>query len=308
MPTSRAFEGERRHARTPRREFFAMTAARDYVLGLGSNLGSRVALLQAAIALLRTWAACEVTALSSVLQTAPIGPPQPHYLNQALRVRTPHQPEALWAQLAAIEDALGRTRTVRWGPRTIDVDVLWAPEPIRTASLQVPHRELERRWFALAGLLEVAPELTQRYAPVLAQLDVPPPSPFSGVAQLRQRREGDSLRVSVQAPDVADALALAAQALATQDAAPTQVRTARVQCGAGEQVRAVVEEVRARTAAGFAVAAAPIVSLEPGHVELRLLGSPASPRRPPELVEARQRSTGSDCALELVFSEAASAV
>ncbi len=132
----------------------------DYVLGLGSNMGDRLANLRAAISGLN----CnniQVLARSLVYQTAPWGPPQPDYFNAAVRVRSPVSASELLALTMTVETSLGRVRpdAIRWGPRTIDIDMLWfAGGTINTAALTVPHPRLRERAFALRPLLDVAPE------------------------------------------------------------------------------------------------------------------------------------------------------
>jgi 2-amino-4-hydroxy-6-hydroxymethyldihydropteridine diphosphokinase len=143
----------------------------DYVLGLGANLGSRRASLAAALALLAERRDCALVAVSSLYESAPIGPPQPRYLNAAARVKSALGPRQLLARLLEIEAALGRTRGERWGARALDLDLLWASEPFADTELVVPHPELARRWFALVPLLEVGPELRSRFAHALRALE-----------------------------------------------------------------------------------------------------------------------------------------
>lgn len=141
------------------------------MIGIGANLGPRVDTIVAALDRLASTARVTLGAVSNVYESEPVGPPQPWYLNLAARVETALEPDALWAQLLRIETELGRVRGERWAPRTIDLDILWCDDPdARGTAIHVPHLELERRWFALAPLLEVAPEARTRYAPVLAAL------------------------------------------------------------------------------------------------------------------------------------------
>jgi 2-amino-4-hydroxy-6-hydroxymethyldihydropteridine diphosphokinase len=95
---------------------------------------------------------------SHVYATAPVGPPQPAYLNAAVLVDWEGTAQALLDALLGIEKGLGRTRDgERFGPRTIDLDVLWIEGlAIATPTLTVPHPRLEERAFALVPLLEVA--------------------------------------------------------------------------------------------------------------------------------------------------------
>ena len=131
-------------------------------LGLGSNLGDRLEHLQSAVDRLGADPRTQVEAVSSVYETAPVGgPAQGPYLNIAVRLRTRRSPRRLLHLCAAVEEAGARVRAERWGPRTIDVDVLLYDERIvATRSLQVPHPRLRERAFALVPLLEVAPGWT----------------------------------------------------------------------------------------------------------------------------------------------------
>lgn len=146
------------------------------VIALGTNLGDRGAFLRSARAALEADPALRVLSASPVYETAPVGPPQPHYLNAALLVETALAPEAVLARCLAVERTLGRVRDVRWGPRTIDLDLLWAddgdgvPREVSTESLTIPHAHLAERTFALAPLLDVRPDLGPRFEEVLEAL------------------------------------------------------------------------------------------------------------------------------------------
>jgi 2-amino-4-hydroxy-6-hydroxymethyldihydropteridine diphosphokinase len=154
------------------------------VLGFGSNLGARRALLRCALELLAGQPGLRVLARSSVYETPAVGPPQPDYLNAAVGVSWVGSAPGLLALTRQVELLLGRERRVRWGARTIDLDLLlWSEGPVRTPELEVPHPRLAERNFALAPLLDVlrapevdgfAPELAQRYARILARLGEPP--------------------------------------------------------------------------------------------------------------------------------------
>lgn len=130
------------------------------VIGLGANLGDRLGTLRAAAA--RVGRVAPVLARSRVWETEPVGgPPQPAFLNAALLVAWDGEPAALLDALLAIEADLGRVRGVRWGPRAIDLDVLWIEgRVIDEPRLVVPHPRLRERAFALAPLAEVAPDAT----------------------------------------------------------------------------------------------------------------------------------------------------
>lgn len=155
------------------------------VVGLGGNLGDREATLRSAVLALRRLALLQASCrVSALYETAPLGPPQPVYLNAAVRLEVGQGPEALLDALLGIEVAHGRVRREKWGPRTLDLDLLWAgtattggvePLRFRSARLEVPHPHLEERAFALAPLCDVLPELASSYSPVLAGLGGPPP-------------------------------------------------------------------------------------------------------------------------------------
>lgn len=134
-----------------------MGLALECVLGLGSNLGNRLEFLRAAARNLQQHA--QITGVSALYETLPIGPAQPDYLNAALRLRLNLLPAQLLELLLGIERALGRERLERWGPRTLDLDLLFIPgQVVDTPGLVVPHRELTRRAFALLPLLDVMPD------------------------------------------------------------------------------------------------------------------------------------------------------
>jgi 2-amino-4-hydroxy-6-hydroxymethyldihydropteridine diphosphokinase len=129
-------------------------------LGLGSNLGDRLAHLQAAVDGLAATAGVRVVALSRVYETAPVGgPAQGDYLNAVVAVDTALDARALLGVAQTLEHHEGRVRGVRWGPRTLDVDVLLAGEErVAEPDLVVPHPRLAERAFVLVPLADVAPE------------------------------------------------------------------------------------------------------------------------------------------------------
>jgi 2-amino-4-hydroxy-6-hydroxymethyldihydropteridine diphosphokinase len=114
-----------------------------------------------------------VEAVSRVYETAPVGPAQPDFLNAAALVTTDLPPERLLDALLAIEASLGRARRERWGPRVIDLDILWIDGvAFETPRLVVPHPHLHERAFALAPMLELVPAATDPRTG--ARYDVPP--------------------------------------------------------------------------------------------------------------------------------------
>ncbi len=126
-------------------------------LGLGGNLGDRLANLQRAADLLAATTGIVVLRSSRIYETAPVGPPQPDFLNAVVEVDTTLSPEDLLAACAAVERELHRVRGIRWGPRTIDVDLLaYDDRVIETNELIVPHPRMHERAFVLVPLLELA--------------------------------------------------------------------------------------------------------------------------------------------------------
>ncbi|HEX7355752.1 MAG TPA: 2-amino-4-hydroxy-6-hydroxymethyldihydropteridine diphosphokinase [Mycobacteriales bacterium] len=143
----------------------------NVVLSLGSNLGDRMGHLRLGLQVLR--ASLEVTAVSPVYETAPVGgPEQGPYLNAVVLAEAGDAAAALAAAHAA-EAAAGRTREVRWGPRTLDVDVIDAGGTVSgDAVLTLPHPRAHERAFVLAPWLDVDPDARlPGYGPVAALLD-----------------------------------------------------------------------------------------------------------------------------------------
>jgi 2-amino-4-hydroxy-6-hydroxymethyldihydropteridine diphosphokinase len=131
-------------------------------IGLGSNLGAREDYLNRAIDLLRDDPAIEVVALSSVRETDPVGiVDQPRFLNGVVELETALGARELLGRLLAVEQELGRRRDgPRFGPRTIDLDLLvYGDEVIDEPGLTVPHPRLDERRFVLEPLHELAPDL-----------------------------------------------------------------------------------------------------------------------------------------------------
>jgi 2-amino-4-hydroxy-6-hydroxymethyldihydropteridine diphosphokinase len=142
----------------------------DFVVGLGSNLGDREGFLTRGVTQIAALPGVQLCALSRVFETPPLGPPQPNYLNAAARIACAIDAHDLLRLLLAIETSLGRVRDVRWGPRVLDLDILWGSQRVATPQLSVPHRHLVERAFALAPLLDVAPELEPEYGAALVAL------------------------------------------------------------------------------------------------------------------------------------------
>jgi len=129
-------------------------------VGLGSNLGDRRALLRSAVDGLA--AAGDVVGVSPLYETEPVGGPggQGPYLNVVVELSTGDTPRQLLERCRALEEAAGRVRTVRWGPRTLDADVLWVQGcEVDEPDLTVPHPRLWERRFVVAPLADLAPDL-----------------------------------------------------------------------------------------------------------------------------------------------------
>jgi 2-amino-4-hydroxy-6-hydroxymethyldihydropteridine diphosphokinase len=138
-------------------------------LGLGSNLGNRLAFLRGGRDTLTSRFDITLIHSSGVYETAAIGGPadSPPYLNAVLRIETPLSPRELLAACLAVEDEFGRTRPMAWAPRTLDIDLLLYGETmIDEPDLRIPHPRLQERAFVLAPLSEIAPD---QIHPVLRQ-------------------------------------------------------------------------------------------------------------------------------------------
>ena len=131
-------------------------------IGIGSNLGERELTIRDALELLAADPELEVEAVSSILETDPVGVvDQPRFLNAAIRLATDLAPRSLLERLLAVETQLGRVRTgERYGPRTIDLDLLlYGDEIVDEPGLRVPHPRLAERRFVLEPLAELDPGL-----------------------------------------------------------------------------------------------------------------------------------------------------
>lgn len=151
----------------------ATVAAADAFVGLGSNLGEPATQIARAIKGLAALPATRVVAVSSMYRSAPFGPVgQPDFLNAAAQVRTGLSAPDLLRALLRLEDEQGRVRAERWGPRTIDLDLLvFGSEVCDSAVLTLPHPGIASRNFVLLPLLEIAPELV-----------IPGLGPIAGIA------------------------------------------------------------------------------------------------------------------------------
>lgn len=129
-------------------------------VGIGSNLGDREAHVREAMLRLEQ-ADCRILKVSSFIETEPWGlSDQPPFLNGALIIATGMSPEALLSLAKAIEKAMGREESVRWGPRIIDLDILLYDDLImQSNALTIPHPHMQERHFVLQSLAEIAPEI-----------------------------------------------------------------------------------------------------------------------------------------------------
>lgn len=131
-------------------------------LSLGSNIGDREAYLRAAVRIIKANSSIEISKISGVYETEAVGhTPQRRFLNIVVEVKTSLAPVGLLGICQFIEEFLKRTRKVKWGPRTIDVDILlYGQEDIKQPGLIIPHPEMAKRAFVLVPLLEIAPQIT----------------------------------------------------------------------------------------------------------------------------------------------------
>jgi 2-amino-4-hydroxy-6-hydroxymethyldihydropteridine diphosphokinase len=149
-------------------------------LGLGANLGDRLETLQRAVDLLAD-RGVRVTASSRIWETEPIGGPQgqPTFLNAVVTAETDQEPRDVLENALAVEAELGRIRQVRWGPRTIDIDLLLAGDVVSDdPAATIPHPRMTERAFVVLPLLELVPD------PILPDgrriLDLPAPTGGAG--------------------------------------------------------------------------------------------------------------------------------
>jgi 2-amino-4-hydroxy-6-hydroxymethyldihydropteridine diphosphokinase len=130
-------------------------------VGIGSNLGQREAYVRQALELLAAEEGIDVVAVSELRETDPVGPvEQGRFVNGAALLETELSPRELLGRLLAIEGRLGRVRNERFGPRTIDLDLLiYGDAVVDEPGLTVPHPRLHERRFALEPLADLAPDL-----------------------------------------------------------------------------------------------------------------------------------------------------
>jgi len=151
-------------------------------IGLGANLGDREASIRAALEAIAAMPETDLVRVSSLYDTEPVGDvDQPNFLNAVALVDTELDARQLLWNLMLVEKKLGRVRTQRWGPRTIDLDLLlFGDEIIEDPDLRVPHPEIIRRSFVLVPLVELEPRLVhpgtgETMATHLSRLGARPP-------------------------------------------------------------------------------------------------------------------------------------
>ncbi|GMK42562.1 2-amino-4-hydroxy-6-hydroxymethyldihydropteridine pyrophosphokinase [Paenibacillus sp. CCS19] len=135
----------------------SQTGLKEAYVALGSNLGDRERTLRQAIEELSARAGIQVERVSDIYETDPVGyTDQPAFLNMAVAVRTSLEPDDLLTELLDIEQQLGRVRDIRWGPRTVDLDLLLYEEvSMDTQRLTLPHPRMMERAFVLVPLCDV---------------------------------------------------------------------------------------------------------------------------------------------------------
>jgi len=161
-----------------------VTEATRAYLALGSNLGERALHLQTAIDALVATTGVTVVAVSSIYETDPVGgPDQGPYLNAVVALDTALTPRELLTLAQRLENAAERVRTERWGPRTLDVDVLLVGDrAVSEPDLEVPHPRMWERGFVLAPLHDVAPDLVELPVDGCPRLQRVPDPPRIGAA------------------------------------------------------------------------------------------------------------------------------
>lgn len=147
-------------------------------VGIGSNVGDRVAFCRRAVEELRSATGIEVEAVSSLYETSPVGgPPQRSFVNLVVKLDTELDPRTLLETTQSIETKLGREPSdIHWGPRVVDLDILtFGDEKVSEPDLEIPHARLTQRRFMLIPLLEIDPDASDpwgsRYEDVLDEAE-----------------------------------------------------------------------------------------------------------------------------------------
>ena len=158
-------------------------------LGLGSNLGNRMAFLRGGRDTLVSRPGIDLISAAGIYETEAVGgpPDNPLFLNTVLEIETSLSPQELLEACLAAEDDFGRSRPMRWAPRTLDIDILFYEDlVVCEETLSIPHPRLHERAFVLAPLLEIAPNFRH---PLLDQSISELASGSLGVAELGPLRE-----------------------------------------------------------------------------------------------------------------------
>ena len=134
-------------------------AAAEAFIALGSNLNNPSAQLDEAVELWRQYKSCQIIKVSSYLRNPAVGPvEQPDFVNAVMSINTTLSPHALLDICLSIEQRMGRVRSERWGPRTIDCDIiLYGQQVVNDDTLIIPHPQLQFRTFVYEPLLEICP-------------------------------------------------------------------------------------------------------------------------------------------------------
>jgi 2-amino-4-hydroxy-6-hydroxymethyldihydropteridine diphosphokinase len=177
---------------------------REVVLALGSNLGDRLANLQAGLDALTAGQGITATAVSSVYETSPVGgPDQPDFLNAVLLAMSPLPARAVLDRCQAAERSAGRVRDVRWGPRTLDIDIIACDAEVSDdPALTLPHPRAHERAFVLVPWHDVDPDAElPGFGPVAGLLARADPGGAGGSGGVRRRAD---LRLVAGPADIAD--------------------------------------------------------------------------------------------------------
>jgi len=137
------------------------SAMHDVYLGIGSNIGNKVHYLASAVKLLKESGSILLKRVSSIYETEPVGVKgQPKFLNAAVQIETSLSPLELLLHLKSLEERLGRRQRARWGPREIDIDILFYGDLVLDEPpLTIPHAEMSHRRFVLQPLSEIAADV-----------------------------------------------------------------------------------------------------------------------------------------------------
>ena len=174
----------------------------DVFVGIGGNVDSPLKRAYTAVSMLNQLNSTSVTGVSPIYTTSPVGlTDQPDFINLVVELQTALLPEQFFEELKRIEVALGRTRTIRWGPRVIDLDVLlFGDVEVNTDTLVIPHPRMLERRFVLAPLLDLRPDCVM---------------PKSGVRladEFERLPAQGIIRRTADAPDIAQLRAMMLQA------------------------------------------------------------------------------------------------